>query len=236
MLSFGKPSKSVVSVTGILDYSTNEIKESAYLKDYRRKPIARDVQEILNCEVVLEQDSICCALAELDNLATNLEEFALVTVTYGIGGVFVRKTGNSLRVFSTELGHTIVVPNGRVCACGQRGCVEAYIGGTSLQEGFLVRPEDIKQRGVWEEAVEYLSIATSNLLLCFPTEQLIYSGHSISTIPALKRGIKQKLNQQLQLYLQPKVQISSLAGKANIYGGLKLLQITSNLFSLERVK
>src|SRR2546426_541225 len=31
-----------------------------------------------------------------------------------------------------ELGHTIVVPNGRACSCGQRGCLEAYAGGQQL--------------------------------------------------------------------------------------------------------
>src|SRR5262249_24039674 len=31
-----------------------------------------------------------------------------------------------------EIGHTKVVPNGRLCGCGQRGCVEAYASGRNL--------------------------------------------------------------------------------------------------------
>src|SRR5207302_1613736 len=31
-----------------------------------------------------------------------------------------------------ELGHIQVVPNGRNCSCGQRGCLEAYAGGQNL--------------------------------------------------------------------------------------------------------
>src|SRR5207253_2434195 len=31
-----------------------------------------------------------------------------------------------------ELGHVQVMPNGRLCSCGQRGCLEAYAGGQNL--------------------------------------------------------------------------------------------------------
>src|SRR5262249_56094046 len=33
---------------------------------------------------------------------------------------------------SGELGHILVHPNGRLCGCGQRGCLEAYAGGHNL--------------------------------------------------------------------------------------------------------
>lgn len=33
-----------------------------------------------------------------------------------------------------EIGHSKVVPGGRLCGCGQRGCVEAYAGGVHLEK------------------------------------------------------------------------------------------------------
>lgn len=33
---------------------------------------------------------------------------------------------------SGELGHVVVQPGGRACACGQKGCLEAYVGGQQL--------------------------------------------------------------------------------------------------------
>ncbi len=32
-----------------------------------------------------------------------------------------------------EIGHTILIPNGRPCFCGRRGCAETYISGTGLE-------------------------------------------------------------------------------------------------------
>lgn len=38
-----------------------------------------------------------------------------------------------------EWGHTAVVPNGRRCRCGRRGCLEAYVGGDALVEAWRTR-------------------------------------------------------------------------------------------------
>ncbi|MBM3276062.1 MAG: ROK family protein [Candidatus Sericytochromatia bacterium] len=61
---------------------------------------------------------------------------AIVAITLGTGfgaGIFDR--GHMLRGSrggGAELGHLIVVPDGRPCNCGQSGCVEAYVSGTAL--------------------------------------------------------------------------------------------------------
>ena len=33
-----------------------------------------------------------------------------------------------------EMGHAKVIPGGRMCGCGQRGCIEAYVSGRNLQK------------------------------------------------------------------------------------------------------
>lgn len=42
-------------------------------------------------------------------------------------------------VGSGEWGHTAVVPNGRRCRCGRRGCLEAYVGADALVEAWRAR-------------------------------------------------------------------------------------------------
>ncbi|CAN2189685.1 NagC Transcriptional regulator/sugar kinase [Candidatus Nanopelagicaceae bacterium] len=67
--------------------------------------------------------------------ATNLMG---IVVSTGIGGgvvlngaFHVGRTGNA-----GMIGHSVVVQGGNQCACGQRGCVEAYASGTNMAKDF----------------------------------------------------------------------------------------------------
>jgi glucokinase len=58
----------------------------------------------------------------------------LLTMSTGVGGGLVLD-GHLYRgahFAAGELGHVPVVAGGRACACGLRGCLEAYVGGASL--------------------------------------------------------------------------------------------------------
>lgn len=232
---FGNPKALGISITGDIDYEKNTLKSSAYLYDYQNQNIIKDLHQILDCEMFIEQDCVCDALAELDNLGKNLNEFGLITVTYGIGGVMIRKREDGIYIHPTELGHTIVVPNGLNCPCGQRGCVEAYIGGENLKDRFLLRPKDIKDLRIWEEAVDYLAIATTNFLMCYPTSNIIYSGSSINAIPLLKNKIKDQLSKRMKVYKQPEIKVSTLNNKANSFGALKLIELNLNKANFYRI-
>ena len=63
-----------------------------------------------------------------------------IVVSTGIGGGVV--LNNSFHIGRTGnagmIGHTVVVQNGNLCACGQRGCVEAYASGTNMARVFGV--------------------------------------------------------------------------------------------------
>jgi glucokinase len=50
-----------------------------------------------------------------------------------------------------ELGHFMVVPNGRPCGCGRKGCLEAYASSTALIKQYLEKSksqETISAKGV----------------------------------------------------------------------------------------
>ncbi|MDQ7020697.1 MAG: ROK family protein [Candidatus Dojkabacteria bacterium] len=228
MDEFGEAESISISITGSTDYDKQIMTDSAYLHEYNNKDIVKDLKHEFDIPVIIEQDCILDAYAELNNLGENVDEYGLITVTYGIGGVYVKKEDSKYLVFPTELGHTIVVPNGLECACGQRGCVEAYIGGVNMKDRFLTDPKNIEDYRVWEEAVDFLAIATSNFMMAFPTKNIIYSGSSISTIPALKNGIKSGLEKRMRVYKQPKIRVSSLSNQANTLGALKHIELYKN--------
>src|SRR5438270_10816660 len=63
-----------------------------------------------------------------------VDDLIVVLVGSGVGAGIILdgKLHEGTSGVSGELGHILVHPNGRLCGCGQRGCLEAYAGGHNL--------------------------------------------------------------------------------------------------------
>ena len=85
--------------------------------------------------VFVTNDANAAALGEkIYGKAKNLKEFVVVTLGTGVGSGFV-VNGKILYghdSFAGELGHTIIDPEGRLCGCGRRGCLETYASATGF--------------------------------------------------------------------------------------------------------
>lgn len=75
-----------------------------------------------------------------------------------------------------ELGHLRIVPNGRLCSCGRRGCLEAYCSASRLSDDLgltldqffeALHAGDEQAASVWEEYQGHLTDALANLRMCF---------------------------------------------------------------------
>ena len=82
--------------------------------------------------------------------------------------------GDHLR--SGEVGHMCIVPGGRPCYCGQKGCVDAYLAATELSDMTdgslelffdLLRGGSQMAREKWDRYVEHLAFAVNNLSMLF---------------------------------------------------------------------
>jgi glucokinase len=104
--------------------------------------------------VAVDNDANCAALAEgwHGGAAADCRDFLLVTLGSGIGSGLV--IGGALHHGATgyacELGHSVVVAGGRLCGCGNRGCLEAYASESAARS--LVA----EAGGALERAVERL--------------------------------------------------------------------------------
>jgi glucokinase len=67
--------------------------------------------------------------------ARGVRDVLCIYVGTGIGGGLVLdgKLYAGATHLAGEVGHTKVVPGGRLCGCGQRGCIEAYASGRNIQ-------------------------------------------------------------------------------------------------------
>lgn len=109
-----------------------------------------------DCPIVLTNDANAAALGEMFyGGAKNMKDFVVVTLGTGLGSAFVV---NGQLVYghdghAGELGHVNVKRNGRVCQCGNKGCLETYVSATGIRRTLfnLLRTESSKSalRGVF---------------------------------------------------------------------------------------
>ncbi|MDF4252630.1 MULTISPECIES: ROK family transcriptional regulator [unclassified Streptomyces] len=98
-------------------------------------PVREALSQELGCPVMVDNDVNLMATGEMQaGVARSVRDFFCVKIGTGIGcGVVV---GGEVHRGTTgsagDIGHIQVEPDGRQCACGNRGCLEAYFGGAAL--------------------------------------------------------------------------------------------------------
>lgn len=102
---------------------------------WRGAPVVDRMARRLGLPVLLEHDANAAAAAEYRiGAARDSAMTVLVALGTGIGGALLIG-GEPFRGaygVAPELGHLPLVPDGRACACGKRGCWERYCSGTAL--------------------------------------------------------------------------------------------------------
>lgn len=109
-------------------------------------PLAKILAERTGLPVAVDNDVNAGALGELRwGKGQNLRNFVYISLGTGIGAglVFNRQLYRGSNQLAGELGHMSIDINGPICACGNRGCIEALAGGKALADRLR---EDI-QRG-----------------------------------------------------------------------------------------
>jgi len=102
---------------------------------WRDQPVKKQVEERIGRPVIVENDANAAAWAETKlGAARGERDVVMITVGTGIGaGVVVDGRLYRGRWGSAgEPGHYRVVPDGRICGCGNRGCWEQYASGSAL--------------------------------------------------------------------------------------------------------
>ena len=81
-----------------------------------------------------------------------------------------------------EFGHIILVPGGKQCYCGKRGCADVYCAASALTddtsqtlEQFMQQLEERKESAqqVWQEYLEYLAVLISNLRMAYDMDIIL---------------------------------------------------------------
>ncbi len=117
-------------------------------------PFAGMMEKEIKKPVVLTNDATAAAVGEMMfGGAKGMKDFIILTLGTGLGSGFVTNgeivygaTG-----FAGEYGHVIMLPGGRECGCGRKGCLETYVSATGIVRTAKIFLEERKQDSMLRE-------------------------------------------------------------------------------------
>lgn len=124
-----------VSCGGPLDTKTGIVYSPPNLPGWDAFPLKEKLETEFNIPTTIENDANAGALAEYRfGAGKGYQTVLYMTMSTGIGGGIVihGEIYHGANDSAGEVGHQILVPDGPICGCGKRGCLEAFCSGPSI--------------------------------------------------------------------------------------------------------
>ncbi|RAV18582.1 ROK family protein [Paenibacillus contaminans] len=190
-----------VGTAGQVDCASGSIRfASELIPGYTGTPVKKLLEEAYGLPVYVDNDVNVLALTEkYIGAAKNAKHVICIALGTGVGGAVMTdgKVVHGAWGGAGEIGHMTVDFNGPVCICGNRGCLEQYVSGTSIgrrMQELLVaegRPDeavsarDVVERwlagdagatAIMNETVAALGGAIASLIHIFNPEVVVIGG------------------------------------------------------------
>ena len=197
---------------GPMSHAEGIIHASPNLPGWVNIPMRKRFSEATGLPVTLENDANVAAYGEfIAGAGRGLLHVVMFTLGTGVGGGVVSNGQLNRGGFENagELGHTIVVPNGRPCPCGQKGCLERYSSANAVAERFVealqageqsplrervdagealtsadivkaAEAGDALAARIWQETCFYLAVACVNVQHTLNPERVVLGGGLIN--------------------------------------------------------
>ena len=197
-----------LGLSGLIDSERGVCVES-HRTGWHNVALGAMLQRRLAVPVWIDNDVNAFATAErLVGRARQITNFVVVTLGRGIGAALVLDgrlfRGN--RGGAGELGHTLSQSGGRLCECGMRGCLEAYVSSPNLIAQFnelttqrITRVEELPKlaahgdehaSALLRAAGERLGEGIADLANLFDPDLVILSGEGVAIGPTMLNAVQ----------------------------------------------
>ena len=203
------------------------------------KPLKEDIESQLGQSIKMENDANCFAIAEaMLGVGKGYNVVFGVILGTGIGGGIVidSKILQGRMAIAGEWGHHTLYPNGNSCYCGQRGCVETYLSGPSLERRWnelsgehiplqfiITEQQNSKIFPIWKkEFIENFGIALANVIDILDPDAIVLGG-GVSNIDFLyDEGLKSVYTHVFSDYVDTPILKNKLGDSAGVFGAANL--------------
>ncbi len=195
-----------VGVPGLFDNSTGAVTFLTNVPgDWKGRPLARLVGEALEAPARLINDARAFALAEWTlGAAHGCDTAVFAVVGTGVGGGIVVRgepfEGREGR--AGELGHQTIDPDGPLCNCGNRGCVEAFVRAA-------LEAKDVRLAG------KLLGIGLGNAIVLLAPDKVVVGGGVAATGEKLLRPLRREIARRVKV----SVPVDVVPGELGVLAG-----------------
>ncbi|KPK41814.1 MAG: hypothetical protein AMK72_14885 [Planctomycetes bacterium SM23_25] len=237
-----------VGAPGLVHWKAGVVLFAPNLKGWTLIPVRDTLHEKLGMLVNLENDANAAAYGEFRcGAGRDVATLFLLTLGTGIGGGIIidgrlfRGTTDT----GAELGHIVVQHGGRLCGCGNRGCLEAYASATAVVGRFndavtagevssLAGNDEITCKDIFdaaargdetaarvvEQTAEYLAIGIASLMHVLNPERVVLTGGMMGAGAAFLDRVRHHVRATAfeSAWKACEVRWSTLGGDAGILG------------------
>lgn len=239
-----------VGMPGFVDFPTGMVHNLTNVKGWKKIYLKRELNELTNLPVTVENDANCMAYAEWKRGAgRGLRHLVALTLGTGVGGGLV-VDGRMVRganFVAGELGQSSIDYQGPDGAYGNRGSLEDYIGNqqiTDLAHAAYTAAGQTKQRSecepahlatlanqgeaialsIWDQVAQKLSTSLMNCCWLLNPEAIIIGGGVAKAGPLLFTPLEKHLRAQLSPAFKENLRIlpARFGNEAGIIGAATL--------------
>lgn len=124
-----------VSAAGFISSDRQTMLATPNISNWNGVNLVAELTEILDKKIALENDANAAAWGEFKfGAGRGRNDLMMLTLGTGVGGGLILDGSVFRGAFGigAELGHIRIVPEGHLCGCGIRGCLEQYASGSAL--------------------------------------------------------------------------------------------------------
>ncbi len=225
---------------GPLSMSKGIVYDSPNIPGMKNVPLRQRIADGLGIPAALENDANAAALGEyLCGAGMGCQVMVLLTLGTGLGGgvVIDGKVLHGDHEIGAEIGHMMIVPDGLLCGCGQRGCIEQYCSATfmaqraerrireapngSCLEAVLIANKELTAKDInearrdgdalaaeiWDQTCRYLAMGCVNLARILDADRIVLAGGMTKAGDDLLQPVREHYRQLHWKLTDPQTQI-----------------------------
>lgn len=214
-----------IGFPGFIDPASGIVSLSPNLPGLRDVDIAGPLARQLGMPVKIENDALCAAWGEYLLASPRPQNLVYLGLGTGVGGGLILngKPWPGQHGVSMEVGHLIVQPGGRLCGCGNRGCLEQYASASGVAISYrelakieqdtagiaaLATQGDFHAVEAFRYAAEMLAAALAHILKVVDVETVVIGGGMSAAWPLLKPRFDECLEAALIPALRGRIMVS----------------------------
>jgi len=230
-----------IGFPGFITPDSGCVSQSPNLPGLRDVDLVTPLKAALGLPVIVENDALAAAYGEYALAGLDLPGLIYLGLGTGVGGGLIHrgKPFPGEHGVAMEVGHIIVEPAGRLCGCGNHGCMERYASASGVSLSYqeasgkqadayavaqLAAAGDAQALAAYALAGDKLAQALAHILKVVDVGQVIIGGGMSLAWPHMRDAFERRLDADLIPVLRGQVQVALSRGddQAGILGAAML--------------